>query len=65
MSTTDIEQFDSRLWDVQRLLRAGQTERARVESALLAAEAELAGHDWVSEQLRALWVTAEQIQRSA
>ena len=56
MSTTDCHiEFDSRLWDVRRLLRAGDVERARVESALLLADSEAACHDWVAEHLEQLW----------
>lgn len=68
MSTTDHTQeavFDGRLWDIMRLLRSGDVERARVESALLASDAELAGHDWVTEQLHHLWVTTYDVRRSA
>lgn len=68
MSTTDYTQgaqFDSRLWDIHRMLRAGDVERARVESALLASEAELAGHDWVTEQLHDLWITTQDVRRTA
>lgn len=57
-------EFDGRLWDVGRLLRTGDIERARVESALLLADAEAAGHDWVTDQLHELW-TAQQTRRSA
>ncbi|MEZ5185581.1 MAG: hypothetical protein R2720_07530 [Candidatus Nanopelagicales bacterium] len=60
MSTNDVNcqdaaDFDGRLWDIQRLLRSGHVERARVESALLIADAESGGHDWVADQLLDLW----------
>jgi hypothetical protein len=69
MSTKDTDntqaaEFDGRLWDVSRLLRSGDVERARVESALLLADAEAASHDWVAEQLQELW-TAQETRRSA
>jgi hypothetical protein len=57
-------EFDGRLWDVSRLIRQGDVERARVESALLLADCELAGDDWVAEQLHDLW-TAQESRRSA
>jgi hypothetical protein len=57
-ATNDLAaEFDGRLWDVHRLLRAGDVERARVESALLIADSEVAGHDWVGAQLHDLWET--------
>ncbi|MCB0897619.1 MAG: hypothetical protein H6526_08575 [Actinobacteria bacterium] len=58
-------EFDGRLWDVARLLRTGDVERARVESALLLADAESAGFDWVAEQLLDLWAAQEPSRRSA
>lgn len=58
-------EFDGRLWDVARLLRTGDVERARVESALLLADAEAAGHDWVADQMLDLWAAQEQARRSA
>ncbi len=57
-------EFDGRLWTIQRLLRGGDVERARVESALLLADSEVAGHDWVAENLQTLWVEQE-ARRSA
>lgn len=70
MSTEDIgcpegAEFDGRLWDISRLLRTGDVERARVESALLLADAEAAGHDWVADQLLDQWAAQEQSRRSA
>ena len=65
MSTTECHiEFDGRLWDIQRLLRKGDMERARVESALLLADSEAACHDWVGDQLRELWA-AQESRRSA
>lgn len=69
MSTKDtdyreVAEFDGRLWDVSRLLRTGDVERARVESALLLADSEAAADDWVAEQLQELWV-AQESRRSA
>lgn len=69
MSTDDMQlpgiaEFDGRLWDIARLLRRGDLERARVESALLMADSEAAGVDWVTEQLQGLWV-AQQTRRTA
>jgi hypothetical protein len=58
MSSTDIDGiagFDRRLWDIHRLLMSGDQERARVECALLAADAGATGADWVEEELQALW----------
>lgn len=69
MSTKDTHcpesaDFDGRLWDISRLLRKGDIERARVESALLLADAEAACHDWVAEQLHDMWA-AQEARRSA
>ncbi len=58
-------EFDGRLWDVSRLLRTGDVERARVESALLLADAEAAGHDWVADQLLDLWAAQQPSRRTA
>jgi hypothetical protein len=57
-------EFDGRLWCIQRLLRGGDVERARVESALLLADSEIACHDWVADQLQNLW-TQQNARRSA
>ena len=57
-------EFDGRLWSIQRLLRGGDIERARVESALLLADADAASHDWVAEELHGLWA-AQEARRSA
>ncbi len=66
MSTTDCHiEFDARLWDVQRLLRSGQVERARVETALLLSDSEAACHDWVAEELQRLWDAQDASLRSA
>ncbi|MEZ5158522.1 MAG: hypothetical protein R2687_06785 [Candidatus Nanopelagicales bacterium] len=64
MSTNDVncqqaEEFDGRLWVIQRLLRGGDVERARVETALLLADSEIACHDWVADQLQVLWAEQE------
>lgn len=70
MSTTgttshdQAAELDGRLWDVHRLLRSGDVERARVESALLIADSEAAGNDWIGEQLHDLW-HAQPARRSA
>jgi hypothetical protein len=65
MSATDCHiEFDGRLWDIRRMLRAGDVERARVESALLLADSEAACHDWVAEHLHELW-EQQSAQRSA
>lgn len=58
-------EFDGRLWDVTRMLRTGDTERARVESALLLADAEDAGCDYIAEQLEHLWAVQEGTRRTA
>jgi hypothetical protein len=66
MSNTECHiEFDGRLWDVQRLLRSGQMERARVETALLMADAQAAGHDWVADELHRLWDGQEAARRTA
>lgn len=66
MSTTDCHiEFDSRLWDIQRLLRAGDAERARVESALLLSDSEAACHDWVADEVQRIWAGQEANSRSA
>lgn len=66
MSTTECHiEFDGRLWDVQRLLKAGDQERARVESALLVADSEAAGHDWVGEELQRVWQTKTSVRATA
>lgn len=66
MSTTDCHiEFDGRLWDIRRMLRTGDLERARVESALLLADSEAACHDWVAETLHDLWKQQERNRRSA
>ncbi len=66
MSTSDCHiEFDGRLWDIRRMLRAGDLERARVESALLLADSEAQCHDWVAETLRDLWKQQERNRRSA
>ena len=66
MSTTDCHiEFDGRLWDIRRLLRAGDEERARVESALLLADSGEACHDWVAEMLHDLWEQRARTRRSA
>lgn len=66
MSATECHiEFDGRLWDVQRLLRKGDLERARVESALLLADAEAACHDWVGEELERIWTARGADRRSA
>lgn len=64
MQDPGIAELDGRLWDIARLLRSGDTERARVESALLLADSEAAGVDWVTEQLQGLW-SAQQTRRTA
>lgn len=64
MQDPGIAELDGRLWDIARLLRSGDTERARVESALLLADSEAAGVDWVTEQLQGLW-SAQQARRTA
>lgn len=66
MSNTDCHiEFDGRLWDVQRLLRSGDIERARVETALLLAESEAACHDWVADEVSAMWQAQDASLRSA
>jgi hypothetical protein len=66
MSNTECHiEFDGRLWDVKRLLKSGQTERARVETALLTSDAQAAGHDWVADELQDLWETQKAGRRSA
>ncbi len=56
MSATDCHiEFDGRLWDIRRMLRAGDVEHARVESALLLSDSQAACHDWVAESLHDLW----------
>ena len=64
MQYPGIAEFDGRLWDIARLLRSGDVEQARVESALLVADSEAAGVDWVTEQLQELW-SAQQVRRTA
>lgn len=64
MQYPEIAEFDGRLWDIARLLRSGDVEQARVESALLVADSEAAGIDWVTEQLQELW-SAQQVRRTA
>lgn len=64
MQYPGIAEFDGRLWDIARLLRSGDVEQARVESALLVADSEAAGIDWVTEQLQELW-SAQQVRRTA
>lgn len=58
-------EFDGRLWDIHRMLRAGDTERARIESALLLADSEAACHDWVTETLREMWDHQKSARRTA
>ncbi len=58
-------EFDGRLWDVARMLRTGHTERARVESALLLADAEDAGCDYIAEQLEHVWAAQRTTRRTA
>lgn len=65
MSTECHIEFDGRLWDVQRLLRSGQVERARVETALLMSDSEAACHDWVADELHRLWDEQKAGRRSA
>lgn len=66
MSNTECHiEFDGRLWDVQRLLRSGQVERARVETALLMSDAEAACNDWVTDELHRLWDAQDSGRRSA
>lgn len=48
-------EFDSRIWDVHRLLWSRRVETARAESALLRADAQSEGVDWVVEQLQDMW----------
>ena len=66
MSTTECHiEFDGRLWDIQRLLKAGDVERARVESALLVADSDAAGHDWVGEELQRVWEATASVRATA
>ena len=66
MSTTECHiEFDGRLWDIQRLLKAGDVERARVESALLVADSEAAGHDWVGDELQQVWEATSSVRATA
>ncbi len=66
MSTTDCHiEFDSRLWDIQRLLRAGDAQRARVESVLLLCDSDAACHDWVADEVQRIWDAQEAKSRSA
>ncbi len=66
MDSTDCHiEFDSRLWDIRRLLRAGDLQRARVETALLLCDSEAACHDWVGEELHRLWDSQPAGRRSA
>lgn len=66
MRTTDRHiEFDSRLWDIARLLKSGDLERARVESALLLTDAQVAGHDWVGEELEQVWQSRQAARHSA
>jgi hypothetical protein len=66
MSTSESHiEFDSRLWDVARLLRSGQLERARIETALLMSDSQAVCHDWVADELHVLWETQDASRRSA
>ena len=53
------------LWDIRRLLRSGDVERAAVESELLEVAACAECHDWATAELAELWRGRDDAARTA